>query len=211
MSSTALLTPTFDGFEQIYRRWDPTQNMVVARILPGEYYVTRENEQLVTTLGSCVSACIRDRVFKIGGMNHFMLPADSDSNSRSANIDILSNAARYGSYAMEHLINGILRQGGLRKNLEIKVFGGGKIISSMTDIGLKNIRFVLDYLKTEGLDISAKDLGNIYPRKVVYFPQTGRVRVKLLKHTQNEMIARQEQTYSKEIGNAPVEGKVELF
>lgn len=201
----------FDGYGHIYRRWDSTENMSVARILPGEFYVTKEDEQLITTLGSCVSACIRDRVFKIGGMNHFMLPESAEMQGQSGTDNLLSNAARYGSYAMEHLINGILRQGGLRKNLEIKVFGGGKIISTMTDVGVKNIRFVLEYLKTENLPISAQDLGDVYPRKVIYFPQSGRVRVKHLKNTNKDVIARQEQSYSQEINQTPVAGEVELF
>jgi chemotaxis protein CheD len=112
---------------------------------------------------------------------------------------------------MEHLINTILSNGGKRKNLELKVFGGGKIIPTLTDVGIKNIDFVLDYIEQEGLNLLSHDLGDIYPRKIIYFPQTGKVRMKKIQDLHNDTIAQREKQYLSVLKNAPVEGEVELF
>ena len=208
LSSPSLSLP---GFERINRSWDRKNNVISARILPGEFYVTLEDEMITTVLGSCISACIRDKVFGIGGMNHFMLPETSEHRLQEGNQEVVGNSARYGNYAMEHLINTILEHGGKRKNLEVKVFGGGKIIPAMTGIGLNNIGFVLDYIDTEGLELLAQDLGDIYPRKVNYFPKTGKVRMKKIKDLHNQTIVQTEARYRTEIKDAPVQGEVELF
>ncbi|RKZ96710.1 MAG: chemoreceptor glutamine deamidase CheD [Gammaproteobacteria bacterium] len=195
-------------FEHVNRYWDRTHKTWAAKILPGEYYVTTQpDEAVATTLGSCVSACIRDKIFGIGGMNHFMLPKKSEH----ASADWMDSATRYGSYAMEHLINDILKNGGNRNNLEIKLTGGGKIMASMSDIGSRNIEFVLEYLLTEQLDIVVQDLGDIYPRKVMYYPDSGRLRVKRLRSLHNETLIQREQVYQRELDVQPDSGGVELF
>lgn len=203
---------SLQGFERVNRYWDRRNDIVAAKILPGEYYVTRNDEMITTVLGSCVAACIRDRVFGIGGMNHFMLPIHADPSSFANNANrILSSATRYGNFAMEHLINSILSHGGHRKNLEVKVFGGGRIISELTDVGRKNIEFVCDYLETEGFQVTSKDLGGDYPRKVVYYPKTGRVMMKKLRSLHNDTIVQRERSYLHQIDEQPVVGEIELF
>jgi len=197
------------GFETIKRYWDRTHQMPAAKIIPGEYYVTQHNEIITTVLGSCVSACVWDRVFGIGGMNHFMLPLSR--NGEWGGSDLVSTANRYGNYAMEHMINDILAHGGHRRNLAVKIFGGGKIISEMSNIGLKNVEFVEKYIKSEGLDLVGRDIGDRYPRKVVFYPQSGRVRVKKLKKLHNDTLIKRERAYQHNLVNAPVEGSVELF
>lgn len=197
------------GFENIKRGWNKSYETVAARLLPGEYFVTMHDEAIYTTLGSCISACIRDRVSGIGGMNHFMLPASSNSNSWKAADN--SASTRYGNFAMEHLINTILKNGGKRQNLEAKIFGGGRIIANMTDVGMRNIAFARDYLETEGLRISSEDVGEAFPRLVVYFPATGKVRVKRLRSLHNNTIAEQENIYLHAIEEKPVSGDIELF
>jgi chemotaxis protein CheD len=204
------LPRVLQGFESINRYWDRTHAIPAAKILPGEYYVTANDELITTVLGSCVSACIRDRVFGIGGMNHFMLPASDNGGWGSGN-DIASTANRYGNYAMEHMINDILKNGGHRRNLEVKIFGGGRIIHTGTDVGNNNIDFVRSYIKTEGLTLVSEDVGDIYPRKIVYFPATGRVRVKKLKNMHNDTVVRREREYQKNILDVPVAGEIELF
>lgn len=200
--------PCLPDFEHVNRYWDRTNQTWAAKILPGEYYVTRyPGELIATTLGSCVSACIRDKVFGIGGMNHFMLPVKSENGSETW----MDSATRYGSYAMEHLINDILKAGGNRKNLEVKLTGGGKIVTNMSDVGARNIEFVLEYLKTENIEIMAEDLGDIYPRKVVYFPEDGRLRIKRLRSLQNQTLIEREQSYQQELEVKPDSGGVELF
>jgi len=139
-----------------------------------------------------------------------MLPI-SDDGSWGGLDSVISTATRYGNYAMEHMINDILTHGGLRCNLEVKVFGGGKIMSSMTDVGIKNIQFVQDYLVQERLKVVGRDLGDIYPRKVLYFPATGRVLVKKLKDLHNDTVVKRETEYRHALDQQPVEGEIELF
>lgn len=199
------------GFEHINRYWDKMHGTNAAKILPGEYYVTTQNEEIVTVLGSCVSACIRDRIFGIGGMNHFMLPMTNANSSDAWQNASISAATRYGNFAMEHMINTILSNGGARKNLEVKVFGGGKILAQMTDIGRRNIDFVREYIATEGLNLVAEDLGDIYPRKVMYNPITGKVKMKKLRSLHNNTVVERETEYMQKLDIEPVESEIDLF
>jgi len=197
------------GFTHINRFWDGANETYAAKILPGQYYVTRNEESIVTVLGSCISACIRDKKSGVGGMNHFMLPMTS--NEYSGKDVRLSDAARYGNYAMEMLINDILKNGGNKTDLEVKIFGGGKIIANMTDVGERNIEFAMDYLKSENLIPVASDIGLSFPRKVYYFPQSGKVKVKRLRSLHNNTIIERENSYLKEITTTPVSGEIDLF
>jgi len=197
------------GFENISHYWDKKHQLYAVRIQPGEFYVSSSNELISTVLGSCISACIRDPEAGIGGMNHFMLPCDSMvANGKGA---CVSTAARYGNHAMEHLINTILAHGGQRERLEIKLFGGGRMLHSMTDIGGINIHFVHDYLRTETLPVSAEDLGGNHPRKVLYFPMSGRVLVRKLPLSCETTICESELRYQRSIEQAPVAGEIDLF
>ena len=202
---------TLSGFDHVKRAWNLKLESWVARILPGEYYVTRSSEGISTTLGSCISACIRDRAQGIGGMNHFMLPASAMGEPDRSLVSGIGSATRYGNYAMEHLINGIMRNGGRRENLEVKIFGGGRIMENMTDVGARNIRFVREYLALEGLKVIAEDVGEVFPRMVVYFPETGKVKVKRLRSLHNNVIADQEKRYIETVVQKPVAGDIELF
>lgn len=201
------LPATLSGFELVKRYWDSSGKLVTARVLPGEYYLSNKDEMITTVLGSCIAACIRDPAAGIGGMNHFMLPCGKSSGISERD----SIAARYGSYAMEHLINDILKYGGRRERLEIKLFGGGKVLDVMTDVGDRNISFVKDYLKTETLTIVAQDLGGTFPRKINYFPSTGRVMVKKLGLSQSVELTRREREYMRSLQKAPIEGEIDLF
>jgi chemotaxis protein CheD len=186
--------------------FDRTHNINAVKVLPGEFYATADDMLLVTVLGSCVSACIRDPQLGIGGMNHFMLPEGDSSGP-------IGNAARYGAYAMEVLINQLIKLGAVRSRLEAKVFGGGQIIAGMTqtDIGARNAAFVKTFLRDEGIPIAASDLGDIYPRKVYFFPAAGRVRVKRLRDMHNNTIVERESTYRSRLVQEPSGGDVELF
>jgi chemotaxis protein CheD len=198
---------TLPGFEGI-RRYRNATGMLIAKLLPGDYYVTREDEVLDTVLGSCVSACIRNPRLKIGGMNHFMLPRPSGSGSDTWE-SLEGRATRYGTASMEQLINRILNAGGTRADLEVKIFGGGKVLSSLSDVGIHNVTFVREFLKQEGLKVSSEDVGDICPRHVQYFPLTGRVRVRHLNSRQD--VVKHEQQYAKGLDKAPVAGEIDLF
>lgn len=199
------------GLEHIGRYWDKTHNSYAAKLLPGEYYVSLHNELITTVLGSCISACIRDVKMGIGGMNHFMLPLGCEEEHSGKTH--LTSATRYGNFAMEILINEIIKAGGDKKRMEVKLFGGGRVLSNMTklDIGQKNIKFVHEYLEEEGLTVVSEDVGDIYPRKVIFYPESGRVKMKKLHNMHNDTIRKREEQYRKIIDTAPVESDIELF
>ena len=182
-------------FEHVNRYWDKVHNVWAAKILPGELYVSTHGEMISTVLGSCISVCIRDKNKGIGGMNHFMLPTDSEFSSESWGDNPATSASRYGNWAMEYLINAIIKRGGEKKNFEVKVFGGGQMMAKMTDIGQKNILFVYQYLAEELLKIEASDVGDVFARKVLYFPDTGNVKVRRIKDVKNDTIIRRETEY----------------
>jgi chemotaxis protein CheD len=191
-------------FAHIKKYQDKINNCEAAKLLPGEYYVTNRNEMITTVLGSCVSACIYDPGNGLGGMNHFMLPGSEASNDSDG-------STRYGLFAMESLINEILKRGALKKNLKAKLFGGGQIIENMSDVGQKNIRFAKTFLFSEGIPLESQDLGLIYPRKVNFFPSTGRVMVKRLQSLHNNTIELREKEYLKSLNTQPVSGDIDLF
>jgi chemotaxis protein CheD len=202
---------TLPGFEQLQRFWEPDTARWTVKLLPGEYYVTRNDEAITTVLGSCVSACIRDSHARVGGMNHFMLPEDGSINDDKPPDAFSRQETRYGSFAMESLINDLLKLGAQRSRLEIKLFGGGRVLASMTDIGAHNIAFVKHYLSVESLPIIAQDLGGERPRKVVYFPSTGLARMKTLRPIENRSIADREQLYLARLRREQDGGDIELF
>lgn len=179
------------------------------RLLPADYRVSDQPIALVTLLGSCVAACIYDPAIGVGGMNHFMLP-DSQPTSMAARGD---GSARYGAHAMELLINDLLKRGARRSRLQAKVFGGGNVLRGFTSdpIGTRNARFVLDYLQAEAIPVLAKDLGDVHPRKVCFFVQSGRALVRLLPVTRDAEIVKAERALYGRLARTPVAGSVELF
>ncbi len=203
--------PALRGFEHLQRFWEPDTERWTTKILPGEYYVTCHDEAITTVLGSCVSACVRDPLRGVGGMNHFMLPADAAS-PRGPWVDpAVGLATRYGSYAMESLINDLMKLGAARQRLEFKLFGGGRVLTSMTDVGARNIDFIHSFIEIEGYKIAAQDVGGTQPRKIVYFPAAGRVKVRRLRAIENRSIADREQIYLESLGKQADGGEVELF
>lgn len=194
-------------FRHINRYWDKKSGMPTAKILPGEFYVTGHDELITTVLGSCISACVRDPKAGLGGMNHFMLPLQS----KQSHSNEFGSAARYGNFAMEQMINDILRNGGHRSRLEIKIFGGGKVMKGMTDVGKRNIAFVKEYIELEKINLLAEDVGGMYPRKVVYSPKTGKVMLKKLYNKHNSTIESRDESYFAKISKQKVESDIELF
>lgn len=172
------------------------------KVLPGEYFVHAEDVLIMTTLGSCIAACLWDRERRIGGLNHFMLPEGASSDGR------------YGSYAMELLINEMLRQGASRHALEAKVFGGAQVVAGMEtlNVGERNTRFVLEYLRTERIPVVSRDVLDVHPRKVCFMPANGRVVVKRLRPTDAAALLQQDRAAAQRaqpVANAG--GSVDLF
>lgn len=172
------------------------------KILPGEYFVHHEDMLIMTTLGSCIAACLYDRNARVGGMNHFMLPEGA------------GESGRYGSYAMELLINEMMKRGAQRTTMEAKVFGGGQVVSGMTtmNVGERNTNFVMDYLKTERIPVVSKDVLDVYPRKVCFLPGSGKAMVKRLAPTNTDaLIAQDRAAAQRAVPAATGGGSVDLF
>lgn len=185
------------------RYYDHVGEMTIIKLHSGDYYATSHpGEMIMTILGSCVAACIRDPGIGIGGMNHFLLPGDDNAGQ----------STRYGEFAMEKLINEILKLGGRRDKLEVKLFGGGNVINNSSMIGERNVHFVRRYIKDEGLHIASEHLGGTQPRRIHYYPDTGKVMMRLLQKKEDLRITEEEEAYKKKLkaleANA---GNVELF
>lgn len=209
--SKAPLPRSMPGFDNVRRYRDPSSGNVIAKLLPGDFYVTREDEVLDTVLGSCVSACIRNTKTGVGGMNHFMLPHPRGNEPSDSWGAVANSATRYGSASMEQLINKILSAGGTRADLEVKIFGGARVLAVATDVGQQNVEFVRDFLKQEGLKVVSEDVGNTMPRHVQYFAVSGKVRVKHLGNSQSAKLISEEVSYSKTLDKQPVAGSIDLF
>jgi chemotaxis protein CheD len=172
------------------------------KILPGEYFVHHEDLLIMTTLGSCIAACLWDRNTGIGGMNHFMLPEGA------------GESGRYGSYAMELLINEMMKRGASRMSMEAKVFGGGQVVSGMSsmNVGERNTNFVIEYLKTERIPIMSKDVLDVYPRKVCFLPKSGKAMVKRLAAANTDALVAQDRAAAQRAVPATTGGgSVDLF
>ena len=175
------------------------------KVLPGEYFVSGENIVIMTVLGSCIAACLWDSRARVGGMNHFMLPEG----------DVTDTSGRYGSFAMEVLINEMIKLGARRESMQAKIFGGGQVMASFTtmNVGERNTDFVTQYLQTERIPIVSEDVLDIYPRKVVYFPTTGKAMVKRLAHAHPEALVERERATGSavQLAKNSAGGSVDLF
>ena len=183
---------------------DPAFGLEAVKLMPGEFFVHDADDLLLTTvLGSCVAACLVDRARGLGGMNHFMLP---DGGS----------AGRFGAFAMELLINEMMKRGARRERLEAKIFGGGQVMRTFTtiNVGEQNVRFIDQFLQAERIPVVSRDVQGPHPRKVCRFPGSGRALVKKLGDSQLDAIAREETVFRGRINGAPTgagSGSVELF
>jgi chemotaxis protein CheD len=208
--STLNATPRLDRLKSTPRRpgeasffyYDAHFKNEAVKVLPGEFFVHDEDVLIMTTLGSCIAACLWDRQAKVGGMNHFMLP------------DGAGDSGRYGSYAMELLINEMMKKGASRLTMEAKVFGGGAVISGMNtiNVGERNTQFVLDYLKTERIPVVSRDVLDVYPRKVCFLPASGKAMVKRLAPANAEALVAQDRAAAqKAVPVASSGGSIDLF
>ena len=191
--------------EPVARYFDKQFKVEAAKILPGQYHATPDDVVIVTVLGSCVSACLWDPARRIGGMNHFMLPGATGGAAVAS--------ATLGVYAMEVLINRMLKLGAERGRLVAKVFGGASVLEGMDalNIGSQNSAFVIDFLREEGIAVAAQDLYDVCPRKVYFFPHAGKVLVKKLGALRNDTLQRRERDYLAALKGTPAAGEVEIF
>lgn len=183
------------------RFFNGADNCWHVQVTQGESYVTASGQEVLTTvLGSCIAACLRDPQAGVGGMNHFLL-----AQGRGAD----QGAMRYGVNAMELLINGLLARGAARDRLEAKLFGGASVIAGLSDVGADNAAFAQRYLKAEGIAVTGGDTGGTQPRRVQYWPLTGRARqLSIPTHDASRLIVREREAAQTD---KPESNDVELF
>lgn len=195
------------GFESVNRYWDPRSAAWMAKILPGEFYVSRGGEVITTVLGSCIAVCMHDPVLGIAGMNHFMLPEKDVLTVQDVERGV-KTMSRYGNWAIEYLLNQLLKMGSRKERIEVKLFGGSSVLARHTSVGQRNTCFAEDYFVREKISVVASDVGGSYPRKIRYFPETGKVLVRrLVDHGYQNLIDR-ERHYLEELDMhkaAPIE------
>ncbi|MCL9781667.1 chemotaxis protein CheD [Vibrio sp. S4M6] len=199
---TAMATTKYKHDETyINRFYHPQKQKHLVKVMPGGVYWSEDAEEIICTgLGSCVAACIWDEEQKIGGLNHFLLPFDSNNQLRHWHPDeVVSTASRYGSFAMEMLINSLVSHGARRENLKVKLFGGAKMMGHISMIGKKNIEFVRCYVDQESLRVVSEDLGGDSPRKVMFEPTTGRAWIKKLPFNEVHIIHQEEEKYASQL------------
>ncbi len=167
-------------------------------VVQGEYFVTDDSHTVLTTLlGSCVAACIRDPKTGVGGMNHFLLPGDENSDG-----------LRYGVQSMELLVNGLLQRGAQRNRLEAKLFGGGRVMGGLSDIGDQNAKFAERFLRDEGINYTGGSLGGDLARRIQFWPSNGRARQLFLSPTEAVLV---QERGAKPVAPVQDDGQVELF
>jgi chemotaxis protein CheD len=183
--------------------YDAHFSNVAVKVLPGEFFVHDEDILIMTTLGSCIAACLWDRDRRVGGINHFLLP------EAGGGVD----SGRYGAFAMDLLIGELVKRGATRSSMEAKVFGGGAVVSGMNtiNVGERNTAFVLDYLRTERITVVSKDVEGIHPRKVCFLPASGKAMVKRLASANTEAMAAQDRAAASRAAPATAAGTVDLF
>lgn len=192
----------------LVRFFDPAVGRTVVKLQPGQCYVTADTGEVISTLlGSCISACAYDPELGIGGMNHFMLPG-ANGGLRWGEA---GRAARYGVDAMEHLFNELFKAGAQRQRLQVKLFGGARVIAGRLLVGERNISFAHHYLAVEGLRVAAEDVGEHCARHIRFYPDTGRVQVRRLPMTQKPDVVETEQAYGVRLMSDPLQGPIELF
>jgi len=204
------MSASFDDARNTY--WDGRFKRNTVKLLPGEYHSTTGDEMLVTVLGSCVAACIRDTRSGIGGMNHFLLPEQRNSNDKQNFAETYDNSVtRYGDLAMEMLINDIVARGGDRKYFEAKIFGGAQMFESSMQIGARNIEFVKEYLDFEAISIVSEDVAGTQGRKVYYIPETGEIFLKRIVSLHNNTIEKREAKYLRKARETKTEAEIDFF
>ncbi len=167
-------------------------------VIQGEFHVSDEDVVMTTILGSCVAACMRDPVARIGGMNHFLLPGATGDEG-----------LRYGVQAMELLVNALLRKGARRDRLEVKLFGGAHLFDGLSDVGSQNSNFAERFVRDEGLSYVGGSLRGDRARRIQFWPISGRARQILLAPTESRIFAVEQQR--RPVAAAQDAGALELF
>lgn len=186
--------------------YDHKFETIIHKINEGGFCVlSRSDHIIMTTLGSCISVCMFDPVLRVGGMNHFLLPEEQNVEKKN------SYRLRYGNNAMEKLLNEILKRGGQKARLVLKAFGAGNVLSIKADIGAKNQSFLKKYIADEGMKLDICDLGGDFPRRVAFYPSSGKVLVRLLRRADDRKIGQREEKFRKKIEKQHVSGDIELF
>ena len=188
MNSLSEAVHRISSAKHVQRHLNTRLNKVLVTVSPGGLYITDQDEVISTVLGSCITVCAHDVARGIGGMNHFMVPGDAEELSNNNQEELL----RLGIYSLPYLFEQLYSLGAQKNSLEVKVFGGGAIISTTGDVGKANIDFAMQYIRSNELNLVSYDVGGKLPRKVNYMPVTGQVYMKRLRALHKKVVAKRE-------------------
>ncbi|GAB0114403.1 chemotaxis protein CheD [Acidisoma sp. C75] len=176
-------------------------------VVQGEHCVNDDPDTVLTTiLGSCIAACLWDAEKNLGGMNHFLLPGDGIN---AQDVTGGTPSSRYGVYAMELLVNAMLRRGARRERMQAKLFGGARMIRGLTDVGHLNATFAERFLQNEGIPVVGGSLRGTQGRRVQFWPVGGRARQVLIKDDSDSLFRSEYQSFMTKPPRQA--GSIELF
>lgn len=165
---------------------DLTQDQLPVLFLhPGEYYISREPEIVITILGSCISVVLYSRRHNICGITHSLLPKCSYDPAYCRNCD---ESFRYVDCSIIRLIQLFNEKGISTSDMEAKLFGGAGLISrnpGIDNVGSQNIDSALATLSKEGIKIVARDTGGTRGRKMILYSHTREVLINKLNGNKN--------------------------
>lgn len=137
----------------------------------GQVHVSAQAQSVVMILGSCVGACVWDPVHHIGGATHYLLPEWDGRGTASP---------RYGTIAIETLLQKLVEAGAKREQLVAKVFGGGCLFDSMRgsearkdSLGERNVETAMTALAKERIPIVYADVRKNRGQRIVFHTDTG--------------------------------------
>ena len=148
-------------------------------VQPGELCLARSPTILRTILGSCVSVTFWSARLDAGALCHGVLP-------RSPAGATGPEGHRYVDFSIRYLAKQFDALGAVRRELEVKLFGGADVLpvhadrSAIPTVGGLNCQAALEVLAEEGFRIAASDLGGVRGRTIRFDIATGEVLVQRL-------------------------------
>ena len=129
-------------------------------------------------LGSCVGICLYDKLNKVSGMLHIMLPS-------SLQIKNNSNAAKFADTGILKLLEDMQKIGAVKNRIVCKIAGGAQMFnfndsSDIMRIGFRNVTATKEVLQCLNIPIIGEDTGGSYGRTIELYSETGMLHIRTI-------------------------------